>query len=82
MWVWGGGGRTGQGRVGQGEVLAGGVGAISFICDALYQPNTHCFTFHEDIPQDYLFMACTRTALEIYQRDVTTKYGQKTTHGS
>ena len=43
--VWGGGGRTGQGRVGQDEVLAGGVGAISFICDALYQPNTHCFTF-------------------------------------
>ena len=50
---------------------------------------THCINlthialrFHEDIPQDYLFMACTRTALEIYQRDVTTKYGQKTTHGS
>ena len=32
----GGGGRAWQGK---------GVGAINFICDPLYQPNTHCFTF-------------------------------------
>ena len=33
---------------GQGRARGGvgrGVGAIIFICDTLYQPNTHCFTF-------------------------------------
>ena len=33
-------------RAGQWEVLAReGEGAIIFICDTLYQPNTHCFKF-------------------------------------
>ena len=27
-------------------------------------------SFHQDIPYGYLVTACTRTALEIYQRDV------------
>ena len=33
--------RAWQGKGGVGK----GVGAIIFICDPLYQPNTHCFTF-------------------------------------
>ena len=40
-------GWRGWGR-GQGRARGGvgrGVGAIIFICDALYQANTHCFTF-------------------------------------
>ena len=36
----------GQSLAGQGGGGVGkGVGAIIFICDPLYQPNTHCFTF-------------------------------------
>ena len=41
---------------------------------------THCINlihialnFHQAIPKSYRVMACTRTALEIYQRDVTPK---------
>ena len=37
----GGGGGGGRRRGGVGK----GVGAFIFICDSLYQPNTHCFTF-------------------------------------
>ena len=45
---WGGGGWGRQGLAGIGMARGGvdnGVGAIIFICDPLYQPNTHCFTF-------------------------------------
>ena len=38
----GGGGRALQGK---GRCVGKGVGATIFICDPLYQPNTHCFTF-------------------------------------
>ena len=44
--------------------------------EQLFSYVTHCINlvyialhFHEDIPKGYLFMGCTRTALEIYQRD-------------
>ena len=38
----GGGCRTGHGK---GRCWLGVFGAIIFICDTLYQPNTHCFKF-------------------------------------
>ena len=47
-----GGGGGGEG-VGLSRAM-GGVGkgerAIIFICNPLYQPNTHCFSFRENIP--------------------------------
>ena len=59
------------GRAGQMEMLAG-MGEIIFIWDTLYQPNTHCFTFSSRYSiEQTLLIACTRTALEIYRRDVT-----------
>ena len=54
-------------------VAGSGVGTIIFICDTVYQHNTNFFKFYQDTPYSYLFLACTRTALEIYQRDVIQK---------
>ena len=53
-----------------------GVGAIIFICDPLYQPYTHYVTFS----WRYSIGQCTRTALEIFQRDVTPKQMSENTH--
>ena len=41
----GGGGGGLQGLAGQEGGVGKGVGAIIFICDPLYQLNTHCFRF-------------------------------------
>ena len=45
---------------------------------------THCINLihitlhlHEEIPYDYLLMACTRTALEIHIRDVNRKKNER-----
>ena len=40
-----GSGGGGQGKAGKKGGVGGGVGAIIFICDALFQHNTHCFAF-------------------------------------
>ena len=71
------------GRAGQGK----GKGVLASESEQLFSYVTHCiflihidFRFHEDIPYGYLIMACTRTALEIYQRDVTLiKWAKKNT---
>ena len=47
------------------NTLYKGVGEIILLCDTI--------NFHKDIVYDNVVMTCTRTALEIYQREVTPK---------
>ena len=47
------GGGEGGGLTGQGEVLVREWEQFIFICDPLFQHNTHCLCFHEDIPKGY-----------------------------
>ena len=52
------------------------MGAIIFICDTMIDLIHIAIIFHPDILYSYLVLvlACIRTALEIYQRDINLKH--------